>query len=113
MADKGLGFTYSTIEALSMWQTEITGPIRWRFSMSQSPNSKIQLIADGCILKGRVLDRLVAGAFLQLCQPRKGAGFLLLSQDKQMLSKNGLNVVVKDCRYVKSRDFGIFMLSFD
>src|SRR5204863_2650924 len=122
MADKNdLDFTYTTIDKifrLSMGQTGDYSGARFGgdFSMTleQAQEQKHKFIAESLgIKKGtRVLDMACGwGPFLTYITKERGAvstGLTLSEGQAKACQKNGLNVLVKDCRYIKPSDFGQF-----
>ena len=86
------------------------------FSMSveEAQKAKHKFIADSLnITKGsKVLDMACGwGPFSRYITKERGAesiGLTLSEGQAEACQKNGLNVIVKDCRYVKPEDFGTF-----
>src|ERR1019366_5873090 len=85
------------------------------FSMTleDAQKNKHQFIADSLGIKNntRVLDMACGwGPFLSYIKGRdaKGTGVTLSSGQAAACVKNGLDVQVKDCRYIKPEDFGTF-----
>jgi len=118
---KDLDFTYTTIDKifrLSIGETADYSGAKYDgdFSMSleDAQRAKHKFIADnlkidtGC----RVLDMACGwGPFSRyVTEERKAISIGLTLSEGQALAcrKNGLNVFVKDCRYVKPEDFGKF-----
>ena len=122
MADqKDLDFTYTTIDKifrLSIGETGDFSGARYDgdFSMTleEAQKAKHKFIADSLhIGKGsKVLDMACGwGPFLTYIKNERGAesvGLTLSEGQAKACNKNGLNVLVKDCRYVKPTDFGEF-----
>lgn len=122
MADKtDLDFTYTTIDKifrLSMGETGDYSGAKFDgdFSMTleEAQKAKHKFIADSLnITKGsKVLDMACGwGPFSHYIVKERGAesiGLTLSQGQAQACRKNGLNVQVKDCRYVKPEDFGTF-----
>jgi cyclopropane-fatty-acyl-phospholipid synthase len=118
---KDLDFTYTTIDKifrLSMGETGDYSGAKYDgdFSMSleEAQKAKHKFIADSLnIGKGsKVLDMACGwGPFSMYAMKERGAtciGLTLSEGQAQACQKNGMNVIVKDCRYVKPEDFGIF-----
>ena len=122
MADqKDLDFTYTTIDKifrLSMGETgDFSGAKydgNFSLSLEEAQKAKHKFIADSLyISKGnKVLDMACGwGPFLTYINKERGAvsvGLTLSEGQAKACQKNGLNVFVKDCRYVKPTDFGQF-----
>lgn len=122
MANKqDLDFTYSTIDEifrLSMGETGDYSGARYdgNFSMSleEAQLAKHKFIADSLnITQGsKVLDMACGwGPFSRYITHERGAtsiGLTLSEGQAAACQKNGLNVLVQDCRYVKPEDFGKF-----
>jgi cyclopropane-fatty-acyl-phospholipid synthase len=122
MADKqDLDFTYTTIDEifrLSMGETGDYSGAKYdgNFSMSleEAQKAKHKFIADSLNIKkgSKVLDMACGWApFIRyIVKEREASGLgLTLSQGQADASqKNGFNVLVKDCRDVKPKDFGTF-----
>lgn len=122
MADKkDLDFTYTTIDQifrLSMGETADYSGAKYDgdFSMSleQAQKAKNKFIADSLNInqESRVLDMACGwGPFSHYITKERGAtsiGLTLSNGQAEACQKNGLNVLVKDCRYVKPIDFGTF-----
>ena len=122
MADKkDLDFTYTTIDKifrLSMGETGDYSGAKYDgdFSMTleDAQKAKHQFIADSLNIKkdSRVLDMACGWApFTRYIVKERGAtsiGLTLSKGQAEACQKNGFNVMVKDCRYVKPDDFGTF-----
>ena len=122
MADKrDMDFTYTTIDKifrLSMGDTGDYSGAKYDgdFSMTleEAQRAKHKFIADSLnIGKGsRVLDMACGwGPFSKYIIEERGAesiGLTLSEGQAAACQKNGMNVIVKDCRYVKPEDFGTF-----
>ena len=122
MADKNdLDFTYTTIDEifrLSMGENSDYSGAKYDgdFSMTleQAQKAKHKFIADSLnIQKGsKVLDMACGWApFTNYIVKERGAtslGLTLSQGQAKACQKNGFNVIVKDCRYVKPEDFGTF-----
>jgi cyclopropane-fatty-acyl-phospholipid synthase len=118
---KDLDFTYTTIDKifrLSMGETGDYSGAKYDgdFSMTleEAQKAKHKFIADSLnIGKGsKVLDMACGwGPFSSYITKERGAesiGLTLSEGQAAACRKNGLNVIVKDCRYVKPEDFGTF-----
>jgi cyclopropane-fatty-acyl-phospholipid synthase len=122
MADKkDLDFTYTTIDKifrLSMGETGDYSGAKYDgdFSMSleEAQLAKHKFIADSLHIKkgSKVLDMACGWApFSNYIVRQRGAtsiGLTLSQGQAEACQKNGMNVIVKDCRYVKPEDFGTF-----
>jgi cyclopropane-fatty-acyl-phospholipid synthase len=122
MADKkDLDFTYTTIDKifrLSMGETGDYSGAKYdgNFSMSleEAQLAKHKFIADSLHIKkgSKVLDMACGWApFSTYVVRQRGAtsiGLTLSQGQAEACQKNGMNVIVKDCRYVKPEDFGTF-----
>ena len=118
---KDLDFTYTTIDEifrLSIGETADYSGAKYDgdFSMTleDAQKAKHKFIADSLnITKGsKVLDMACGwGPFSRYITKERGAssiGLTLSGGQAEACQKNGLNVIVKDCRYVKPGDFGKF-----
>ncbi|MFN6943549.1 MAG: class I SAM-dependent methyltransferase [Cytophagaceae bacterium] len=116
-----LDFTYTTIDKifrLSMGEAGDYSGAKYDgdFSMTleEAQRAKHKFIADSLnITKGsRVLDMACGwGPFSNYIIKERGAtsiGLTLSKGQAEACKKNGMNVIVKDCRYVKPEDFGTF-----
>ncbi len=122
MADKNdLDFTYTTIDEifrLSIGEsTDYSGAKYdgdFTMTLEQAQRAKHKFIADSLnINKGnKVLDMACGWApFTKYITEERGAtsiGLTLSQGQAAACQKNGFNVIVKDCRYVKPADFGTF-----
>jgi len=122
MADKkDLDFTYTTIDKLFRLSVGETGDYsgakydgNFNMTLEEAQRAKHKFIADSLnIGKGtRVLDMACGwGPFLNYITKERGAegiGLTLSEGQAKACRGNGLNVLVKDCRYVKPEDFGTF-----
>ncbi|MCJ7467401.1 MAG: class I SAM-dependent methyltransferase [Maribacter sp.] len=122
MADKqDLDFTYTTIDEifrLSMGETGDYSGAKYdgNFSMTleEAQKAKHKFIADSLNIKkdSKVLDMACGWApFIRYIVKERGAsglGLTLSQGQAEASQKNGFNVLVKDCRYVKPEDFGTF-----
>jgi len=118
---KDLDFTYTTIDKifrLSMGETGDYSGAKYDgdFSMTleEAQKAKHKFIADSLNIKrgSKVLDMACGWApFTNYITKERGAesiGLTLSKGQADACQKNGYNVVVKDCRYVKPEDFGTF-----
>lgn len=116
-----LDFTYTTIDKifrLSMGETGDYSGAKYDgdFSMTleEAQKAKHKFIADSLnIGKGsKVLDMACGwGPFSNYIIKERGAesiGLTLSEGQAEACRKNGMNVIVKDCRYVTPDDFGTF-----
>lgn len=122
MADKNdLNFTYTTIDRLFRLSMGETGDFSgakydgdFSLTLEEAQRAKHRFIADSLhIVEGsKVLDMGCGwGPFLKYITEEKGAegiGLTLSEGQAAACRKNGLNVSVQDCRYVKPEDFGTF-----
>lgn len=118
---KDLDFTYTTIDQifrLSMGKTGDYSGAKYDgdFSMTleEAQRAKHKFIADSLNIQegSKVLDMACGwGPFLKYVTEERGAegiGLTLSQGQAEACQQNGLNVYVKDCRYVKPEDFGTF-----
>lgn len=118
---KDLDFTYTTIDKifrLSMGETGDYSGAKYDgdFSMSleEAQRAKHKFIADSLNIKkgSKVLDLACGwGPFSKYITKEREAtsiGLTLSQGQAEACQKNGLNVFVKDCRYIKPEDFGMF-----
>jgi len=118
---RDLDFTYTTIDKifrLSMGETGDYSGAKYDgdFSMSleEAQRAKHKFIADSLnIIRGsKVLDMACGwGPFSMFITSERGAKSIGLTLSKGQAAacrKNGLDVYVKDCRYVMPEDFGMF-----
>ncbi len=122
MADKiDLDFTYTTIDKIFRLSIGETGDYSgakydgdFSMSLEEAQKAKHKFIADSLnITKGsKVLDMACGwGPFISYCNKERNAsamGLTLSEGQAKACQKNGMNVIVKDCRTVKPEDFGIF-----
>ncbi|REG91585.1 class I SAM-dependent methyltransferase [Algoriphagus antarcticus] len=122
MADKkDLDFTYTTIDnifRLSIGETADFSGAKYDgdFSMSleEAQKAKHKFIADSLNIKkgSKVLDMACGwGPFITYCIKERGVSIMGLTLSEGQATacrKNGMNVKVKDCRTVKTEDFGVF-----
>ena len=122
MADKtDMDFTYTTIDEifrLSMGETGDFSGAKYdgdfTITLEEAQKAKHKFIADSLnITKGtKVLDMACGwGPFLNYVTKERGAeamGVTLSQGQANACVKNGLKVIVKDCRYIKPEDFGQF-----
>ena len=118
---RDLDFTYTTIDEIFRLSVGETGDYSGAkydgdFSMflEDAQRAKHQFIADSLHIKkgSKVLDMACGwGPFSRYIQEERGAesiGLTLSQGQADACQKNGLNILVKDCRYVKPEDFGTF-----
>jgi cyclopropane-fatty-acyl-phospholipid synthase len=118
---KDLDFTYTTIDKifrLSMGETGDYSGAKYdgdfTMTLEQAQKAKHKFIADSLnITKGsKVLDMACGWApFSTYITKERGAnsiGLTLSQGQADACKKNGMNVLVKDCRKVKPEDFGTF-----
>ena len=118
---KDLDFTYTTIDEifrLSIGETADYSGAKYdgdfALTLEQAQKAKHKYIADSLgIEKGsKVLDMACGwGPFCQYVNREREAnsiGLTLSEGQAEACQKNGINVLVKDCRYVKPEDFGTF-----
>ena len=116
-----LDFTYTTIDKIFRLSIGENGDYSgakfdgdFSLSIEEAQKAKHKFIADSLnIEKGsRVLDMACGwGPFLKYIKEERGAegiGLTLSEGQSRSCQKNGLNVVVKDCRYVLPSDYGTF-----
>ncbi len=122
MADKqDLDFTYTTIDKifrLSFGESADYSGAKYDgdFSMTveEAQRAKHKFIADSLNIGqgSKVLDMACGwGPFIKYINEERGAesiGLTLSEGQAQACRNNGMNVIVKDCRYVKPEDFGTF-----
>jgi cyclopropane-fatty-acyl-phospholipid synthase len=118
---KDLDFTYTTIDEifrLSMGETGDYSGAKYDgdFSMTleEAQKQKHKFIADSLHIKKntKVLDMACGWApFTRYIVEKREAssiGLTLSEGQAKACQKNGFNVIVKDCRYIKPEDFGVF-----
>jgi cyclopropane-fatty-acyl-phospholipid synthase len=118
---KDLDFTYTTIDEifrLSIGETADYSGAKYdgdfTLTLEEAQKAKHKYIADSLgIEKGsKVLDMACGwGPFCQYVNRDRQAnsiGLTLSEGQAEACQKNGINVLVKDCRYVKPEDFGTF-----
>lgn len=118
---KDLDFTYTTIDKifrLSMGETGDYSGAKYdgdfTMTLEEAQKAKHKFIADSLNIKqgSKVLDMACGwGPFSNYITKERGAssiGLTLSEGQAAACRKNGLNVQVKDCRYVKPEDFGTF-----
>ena len=116
-----LDFTYTTIDkifrlSIGEWGDYSGAKYDGDFSMTleEAQRRKHEFIADSLNIKkgSKVLDMACGwGPFSQYIIKERGAetiGLTLSQGQAAACQKNGMNVVVQDCRYVKPEDFGTF-----
>lgn len=121
MADKkDLDFTYTTIDKIFRLSIGETGDFSgakydgdFSMSLEEAQRAKHEFIADSLAVKkgSKVLDLGCGWGPLTkyITREREATciGLTLSQGQAEACQKNGLNVVVKDCRYVKPEDFGM------
>ena len=118
---KDLDFTYTTIDKIFRLSIGETGDYSgakydgdFSMSLEEAQRAKHKFIADSLNIKkgSKVLDMACGwGPFSKYITQERGAvsiGLTLSQGQAEACQKNGLNVLVKDCRYVKPEDFGMF-----
>jgi cyclopropane-fatty-acyl-phospholipid synthase len=118
---KDLDFTYTTIDEifrLSMGETGDYSGAKYDgdFSMTleEAQKQKHKFIADSLHIKKntKMLDMACGWApFTRYIVEEREAssiGLTLSEGQAKACQKNGFNVIVKDCRYIKPEDFGVF-----
>lgn len=118
---KDLDFTYTTIDKifrLSIGETADYSGAKYDgdFSMSleEAQRAKHIFIADSLNINegSKVLDMACGwgpfSKYITLEREAKSIGLTLSQGQAEACQKNGINVIVQDCRYVKPDDFGIF-----
>jgi len=122
MADKkDLDFTYTTIDEIFRLSIGETGDFSgakydgdFSMTLEAAQRAKHKFIADSLNIKEgtKVLDMACGWApFSKYIVKERGAtsiGLTLSEGQAEACQKNGFNVQVKDCRYVKPEDFGNF-----
>jgi len=122
MADKlDLDFTYTTIDEIFRLSVGETGDYSgakydgdFSMTLEEAQKAKHKFIADSLYIKkgSKVLDMACGwGPFSKYIIEDRGAepiGLTLSRGQAAACQKNGMNVMVKDCRYVKPEDFGTF-----
>lgn len=116
-----MDFTYTTIDKifrLSMGETGDYSGAKYdgdfTMTLEEAQKAKHKFIADSLNIKqgSKVLDMACGwGPFSNYITKERGAnsiGLTLSEGQAAACQKNGLNVQVKDCRYVKPEDFGTF-----
>ena len=118
---KDLDFTYTTIDEifrLSIGETADYSGAKYDgdFSMSleEAQKEKHKFIADSLNIKkgSKVLDMACGwGPFINYISKERGAigmGLTLSKGQAEACQNNGMEVIVKDCRTIKPKDFGTF-----
>jgi cyclopropane-fatty-acyl-phospholipid synthase len=122
MADKeDLDFTYTTIDEIFRLSVGESGDYSgakydgdFSMSLEKAQKAKHKFIADSLnITKGsKVLDMACGWApftkYITKERSAKSIGLTLSKGQAEACQKNGYNVIVQDCRYVKPDDFGAF-----
>jgi len=118
---KDMDFTYTTIDKifrLSMGETGDYSGAKYdgdfSLTLEEAQRAKHRFIADSLNIKkgSRVLDMACGwGPFLRYISEERGAesmGLTLSEGQAKACRKKGLNVLVRDCRYITPGDFGTF-----
>ena len=117
-SQKDLDFTYTTIDEIFRLSVGEMGDYSgamfdgdFSMTLEEAQKRKHAFIADSLGIKKntRVLDMGCGwGPFLQYIKERgaKGTGVTLSTGQAAACTKNGLDVKVMDCRYIKPEDFG-------
>jgi len=118
---KDLDFTYTTIDKIFRLSIGETGDYSgakydgdFSMSLEEAQRAKHIFIADNLNIKkgSKVLDMACGWApFSKYITKERGAtsiGLTLSEGQAEASQKNGMEVLVKDCRYVKPEDFGMF-----
>jgi len=118
---KELDFTYTTIDKIFRLSIGETGDYSgakydgdFSMTLEDAQKSKHKFIADSLRISqgSNVLDMACGwGPFTKYVTTERKAnciGLTLSEGQAEACRKNGLNVLVKDCRYVKPGDFGMF-----
>ncbi len=122
MADKkDMDFTYTTIDKIFRLSIGETGDFSgakydgdFSLTLEEAQREKHRFIADSLHIgqESKVLDMACGwGPFLHYIRDERGAdgiGLTLSSGQARAAQKNGLKVFVRDCRYVKPEDYGVF-----
>jgi len=116
-----LDFTYTTIDDIFRLSIGETGDYSgakydgdFSMTLEAAQEAKHKFIADSLNIKNgsKVLDMACGwGPFSNYIIHDRGAtsiGLTLSEGQAEACQKNGMNVLVKDCRYVKPEDFGTF-----
>ncbi len=118
---KDMDFTYTTIDEIFRLSIGETGDYSgakydgdFSMSLEEAQRAKHKFIADSLYIKegSKVLDMACGWApFIKyITEERKAEAIGLTLSEGQAAAcqKNGYNVIVQDCRYVKPEDFGKF-----
>lgn len=118
---KDLDFTYTTIDEIFRLSIGETGDFSgakfdgdFSMSLEEAQEKKHVFIADSLNIDrgSKVMDMACGwGPFIKYVSRERGAramGLTLSQGQAEACQKNGMNVVVKDCRTVKPADFGVF-----
>ncbi len=122
MADQqDLNFTYTTIDEIFRLSMGDKGDYSgakfdgdFSMTLEEAQRAKHKFIADSLDIKegSKVLDMACGwGPFLEYITKERGAkgiGLTLSEGQADACQKNGLDVRVQDCRYVKPEDYGTF-----
>jgi len=118
---KDLDFTYTTIDKifrLSMGETGDYSGAKYdgdfTMTLEEAQKAKHKFIADSLHIKkgSKVLDMACGWApftrYIVKDREAESIGLTLSQGQADACQKNGFNVIVKDCRYIKPEDFGTF-----
>jgi len=118
---KDLDFTYTTIDQIFRLSIGETGDYsgakydgNFSMTLEEAQKEKHKFIADSLYIKkgSKVLDMACGWApFTKYITQERGAtsiGLTLSKGQAEACQNNGMNVIVKDCRYIKPEDFGTF-----
>ena len=118
---KDLDFTYTTIDEIFRLSIGETGDYSgakydgdFSMSLEKAQRAKHEFIADSLNIKkgSKVLDMACGWApfskYITREREATSIGLTLSRGQAEASKKNGMNVIVKDCRYVKPEDFGMF-----
>jgi len=118
---KDLDFIYTTIDKIFRLSIGETGDYSgakydgdFSMTLEEAQKEKHKFIADSLHIKkdSKVLDMACGWApFTRYVVKEREAssiGLTLSQGQAEACQKNGFNVIVKDCRYIKPEDFGMF-----
>lgn len=118
---KDLDFTYTTIDKIFRLSIGEAGDYSgakydgdFSMSLEDAQKAKHKFISDSLniIKDSKILDMACGwGPFLKYITSEReatGIGLTLSQGQAEACQKNGLKVLVKDCRYVKPEDFSLF-----
>lgn len=116
-----MDFTYTTIDEIFRLSIGETGDYSgakydgdFSMTLEEAQTAKHKFIADSLHIKkgSRVLDMACGWApfthYVVKEREANSIGLTLSEGQAEACRKNGYNVLVKDCRYVKPEDFGMF-----